>query len=139
MWSEWRAAIRAGWQFILLGAACFMLGVLSVTPPDPDPPAPVVTITDRSVRQLARALNQVQRDEAPPALVHQADDVLAAVDAGTVTVTPEPEPTTTWQPSPTPTTSATTTTVPPATTTTTRPDPPAHDLLTVPTTTTVAP
>ena len=110
---EWRAAIRAARNTILACALAFVLGVLSVDPPEPEPaPAPVVTITDRSVRQLARALEQ--------ALVAQAEDVLDQVDQGAVTVTPATQPAPedpppTWQPSPT------TTTTTPAPTTTTAP------------------
>ena len=103
---------------ILACALAFVIGVLSVGTPEPEPaPAPVVTITERSVRQLARALERARTDdEAPAALIDQAEDVLGEVTTGSVTVTPTPTPTTTRAPEPWPSTTSTTTT-PPATTT----------------------
>lgn len=112
----WRAARTT----VLACALAFVLGVLSVDHPDPDPQtAPVATITDRSVRRLAAALEAATRPEAtttaPTALVDEATHVLDQVREGTVNVTPEP--TTPWQPPPTTTTTTTT----PATTTTSPP------------------
>lgn len=125
--------LRAAWSVaripILFGAVCFMLGVLSVDQTPPPAEAPVVTITDRSVRQLARALEQARTDPATPeALVEQADDVLGDINGGAVTVTPTPRATTTWPPPST----TTTTTVPPTTTTVAAP---ADDTYRWPTTT----
>ncbi len=115
---EWVAALRAERNTILACALAFVIGVLSVGTPEPEPaPAPVVTITERSVRQLARALERARTDdEAPAALIDQAEDVLGEVTTGSVTVTPTPTPTTTRAPEPWPSTTSTTTT-PPTTTT----------------------